>query len=63
MLKTNQIITINMSETKQQNKEKKKSLWQGYKVNIIRDSDDAMTELNNIMLRRKTHHYMKAGSW
>ena len=60
---TNQIININMTETKQQNKQKKKSRWEGYKVNIIKDSEDAMTELNNILSRKKIHHYMKANTW
>jgi len=57
-LDTKRDIILDMSDTRQQQKKLKEDRWNGYNVRIIKDVEDSMQRLNEILVRRKTHRNM-----
>lgn len=51
-------IILDMSDTIQQQKKIKEDRWNGYNVRIIKDVEDSMQRLNEILVKRKMHQNM-----
>ena len=57
-LKENYMIDINIKKASQQNTEAKKNRWNGYDICIIKDSQDALEQLDKIMIQRQQKRNM-----
>jgi len=55
---TQNYIYLDMTATKQQQKNTRLQRWNGYNIEIIKDKETALDKLQEVLLRRKIHKNM-----
>ncbi len=57
-LKENYMINTNTRKAVEQNMQDKKNRWNGYDICIIKDSQDALEQLDKVILQRQIKRNM-----